>query len=746
MGAVRYSGGNGAAGTATDSGGGGGGAGSTGNGGAASGTTGGTGRAEFGGDGANGITSNGAGNDGYTYGGGGSGARRNTGAALAGGNGADGYVRITYTYNTPWITGTSIYAKARTVDAVEVQIIRDHDGYRWDDGANDWVNDPDLWNEADIIAPMWGENQFDWEYTASGGTHPASTDFQSGWSYTVKARAIDDDGVKDPLPVEDSFIYDNVDPDVSFTTVFPGTVYDKLDEIKGTASDDDGEVDQVRVKIMMDIPPLNPSPAPAGLEDMYWNGLFWQDKSVWIMTDGTLSWAISRSTDPALPQWLHNINYEIDAQAADKADNRDTNHEGPGRFLFRKQLSASSSKPGIYMDPIPKWLNGIGFLSGTSLAIATRDVTDVRVMIQDKTENPDVWWDEVDGDWNTTKPVWPRNLGGAPWLAPKDAWGHQDWGIPLPFINPNFYWKDRHEYTIQVWCEDSAGKTATTSSVSFTYDDALPASVIDAFDEKVYNHWTSLTGVAKDSLGGQIGMVVVKIQHGDGADPPNPVDEWWNGAGWGGAEWDDTAGEWWDWVFAEPESGKAFSSVEQDWKVTSATAQELPPLKNGQTYWVYVHAIDRAGNVEATAEKKFKFYYDMSDTAHVTPTPEPSVTQSPGPQPTSTGPQPTSTGPQPTSTGPQPTSTGPQPTSTGPQPTSTGPTETETPEPTAEPTTTPSDGGGMKWVWWHYLLIGLGAALIIALIILIMVKPGGGRGGGEAGGEAGEEAAEEEEL
>jgi len=209
VGAFRYNGGNGAAGTATDSGGGGGGAGSTGAGQAASGTTGGAGRAEWGGDGANGLTSNGAGYDGYTYGGGGSGARRTSGVACAGGNGADGYVRITYTYNTPWITGTSICAKARTVAAVEVQIIRKHDGYRWDDGCNMWVNNPDLWNQADLVGAMWGENQFDWAYTASGGTHPAAGNFQSSWEYTVKARAIDDDGVKDPVPAQYTFIYDN---------------------------------------------------------------------------------------------------------------------------------------------------------------------------------------------------------------------------------------------------------------------------------------------------------------------------------------------------------------------------------------------------------------------------------------------------------------------------------------------------------------------------------------------------------
>jgi hypothetical protein len=528
------------------------------------------------------------------------------------------YINANYADNFVWITGTSIAAPSRVIDNVEVQIIRNFDGYRWNDVGGMWTNDPNLWNDATVDVIPWSSNQWDWEYT--GGTLPTSADFQSGLSYTVKARAEDDDGYLDLSPPEDTFIYDDADPDVSFTTVFPGTIYDELDTIEGTASDDDGELDQVRVMIQ-------------NTDDTtYWNGLWWQPTpdSVWLMTDGTLNWEISRSTNPALPQWYHNTNYEIDAQAADKADNRDLNMEGPRTFLFRKTLTASSTKPGIHMDPIPEWTNALAGFSGTSKAIATRTITDVRVLIQDKTEDPDMWWDETLGDWNTTKPVWPRNIGGM--SAAVDAWGQQDWNFAIP-ADPDFLWKNNHEYSIQAWCIDSAvpGKEATTSTQTFTYNDVDPASVIDAFDVIVYNHWGSLTGVAEDGVGGEIGMVVVLIQRLSDS-------LYWNGAGWGAVEWNNVAGDWWEWVFAAAQDG-IYDEYQEGWEVTSSTAQEQPPLKNGETYHLYVHALDKAGNEETTAEKEFMFRYDLSGPAP-TPTPGPTATPEPTTQPTA---QPTAT-------------------------------------------------------------------------------------------------------
>jgi hypothetical protein len=48
---------------------------------------------------------------------------------------------------------------------------------------------------------------------------------------------------------------------------------------------------------------------------------------------------------------------------------------------------------------------------------------------------------------------------------------------------------------------------------------------------------------------------------------------------------------------------------------------------------------------------------------------------------------------------------------------------------------------GGEWVWWYYLLIGLGALLVVAIIVLILIRP---KGEGEGAAEEGYE--EEEEI
>jgi hypothetical protein len=110
VGAVKYSGGTGAAQVSTmNAGGGGGGAGSEGDGNDASGSTGGASRSENGGAGGDGRTgSRGEGEDGFNYGGGGGGSSRQGGTL--GTSGAPGLIRVTY----------STFTLASTAFAVDV--------------------------------------------------------------------------------------------------------------------------------------------------------------------------------------------------------------------------------------------------------------------------------------------------------------------------------------------------------------------------------------------------------------------------------------------------------------------------------------------------------------------------------------------------------------------------------------------------------------------------------------------------
>jgi len=601
---------------------------------------------------------------------------------------------------TEYIRGTSLDSlESSPVVDIEVQVIRNSDGYRWNDATGLWVDNPDRWNSVLVYGTFgvetWTTDQWAWTYGGGAGG-PAPADLDSAGSYTVKARAVDGLGFQDLSPAYRSFIYDNEEPDVSFATVFPGTVYDSTttysssdfpDKITGTASDDDGEIDQVRLLI----------------EDtdntLYWNGHWWQANSVWIKAQGTTSWEISKTTDPPLPEWRNNVNYEVSAQTADKAGNKDSTFDGPEAFLFRREISSTTTTGSIVVDVLPEYANAMDVISGTAKAKSGQDVAEVRICIYDQTDKE--WWNEVGNMWDGSTPPTSTSSAGwadcpvvtapdaapAPYLVDMPAYGQWDWAFDVTAFATDLstQWANGHKYRIQVYMEDDAAtpNKKVSSYEDFIYDDEEPGSSIDAFDVIVYNTWTSLTGHSGDSKG-EVGQVVVLIQRS--------VDNlWWNGAGWGNAQWGCGADEW-DWIFATPTNGK-YDSNDEDWKVTTTTPQDLPPLRSNEAYHVEVHALDRAGNEETTAVKDFTYRVDLESytppAPPVTPGPTPEPTYSPGPEPTySPGPAPTqSPGPQPTqSPGPQPTQ------SPGPQPSPGEPTPTPTPETSV--TKTIGAGGG----------------------------------------------------
>jgi|GEM_PF-1829736 len=509
------------------------------------------------------------------------------------------YVNASFVDNLLWITGTSIAAPYRVVDNVEVQIMRDFDGFRWDDVGGMWINDIDLWNDATVGVVTWGNNQWDWEYT--GGTLPTSADFQSGLSYTVKARAIDDDGYKDLSPPSDTFICDDADPEVSFTTVFPSTIYDELDVIEGTASDDDGEVDNVRLRIRnLD-------------EDKYWSGHFWHNESVWVTAEGTTTWHLDFNTSPPMPSWMNNACYQVAVDVIDKAGNKDTAPPAPKEFTYRRDMASA----GAYLDPLPEYSNGMDEFSGTSMAEAPGRIVDVRVKIRDLTEAPDWYWNATAGDW-TASVYWSDCVNASVMWMP--AYGQTDWVATVP---GGLSWLNGHTYCVQARATDNSTPVPNTydsGTSCFDYDDADPGSTIDAFDVVVYNTLDSLTGGAYDGgLGsGEIGALVMLINRSmDGL--------YWSGSGWGNDEWGNPGGEWWDWVFAPAQDG-AYNSDNEDWEITRTTEQPLPAWKNGEQYTITTRAVDKAGNVESTAIKSFEFRIDLTSYTPPTPTPTPTAT------------------------------------------------------------------------------------------------------------------------
>ena len=516
------------------------------------------------------------------------------------------------------ISGTSLDAVPVTqrVASVEVQIRRDWDNSYWDDslpGPNKWVDDaPDTWNS--LPGPLgtliqestlgWGAfDQWQWIYAPTW----TAANFDSGKSYTVRARALDNSlpqGYYDLTPATDTFIYDNQIPDISFDTLFPGSIYnDNLSTISGTAHDDDGALDQVRVQIIQD-----PLGAPA-----YWNGFFWQATSIWIKAQGTSGWSISTTTTPPLPKWQNNVLYQVSAQAADKADNRKI--EGPlppvTPFRYRKALiggTGTTASNHVYVDPLPVASNTLAaaaIFTGTAKAIPLQQIAGVRVELKDVTAN--AYWDNTVG-WSgsTTWANCPPAV--VAYSAPYDQW---DWTLAVAGLLPAPpTWVQGHKYQIRAQATDNVLPTPNTynsSTESFTFDGAaagMPApSSIDAFDNEVYNSWTSLSGKCQDDMYGKIVAEVVMIQRNSDA-------LYWNGAGWGAVPW--TLPNAWDWVFATAMSNSSFNQTKVLWRVTSSTNPALPPLANDVVYTITARSLDWAGNVEATATKIFTFRMDIS--------------------------------------------------------------------------------------------------------------------------------------
>jgi hypothetical protein len=613
----------------------------------------------------------------------------------------------------PWITGTSIAAPYREIDDVWVQIINESNGYRWrESGGGSWINDVNLWNDATVAGAYWGENQWDWEYDNINA--PVGADFYHCMSYTVKVRAEDDDGYMDLSPKQDTFIYDDKDPDVSFTTVFDPVMYqDDLNGIEGDAHDDCSPIAQVRMRIQRLAPPR------------FWNGYGWTGDGAWVpvQVSGTgkdVTWHIDQTTTPPLPDWENDERYIIEIQSQDAAGN--TRIETSITFRYRHKLTSA----GVYVDPLPPYAGpdtyfiqqgANGEITGTAKAEhpLLQSIVEARLKIYDETDS--VYWDDVACGWTGMDPPWVNCPAD---LAPVNAFEHWDWQVAVPGL---LVWQDGHDYKVRVQVTDDNTPTAhtyTSDWYSFTYDDNIPGSNIDPYDVVVYDHWTYLTGESFDAglagFEGDVAAVMMSIER----DRAGSFD-WWDGNTWDRCEWGSAApvacvDNWWGYIWATPQDGK-FNSDDEDWMVNLDTTPGLPPLRNGEDYTIYIRTMDAAGNLEATSEKDFTFKYDMAE-AHPTPVPHYYVPPTGTPGPTAT---------------PQPTKT-PKATAT--------PVATQTPQPTATPTPQPAEEEG--WPWWYWLLIGLGALLIVGLIVLLLLKSKGGGGEGEEMGE--EEGYEEEEL
>ena len=536
-----------------------------------------------------------------------------------------------------WIHGTSLEGASGVVGFdvvdVEISIQRSSDGWYWDGVGGAWTADPMLQWQSCTVAPAletWTNDQYFWSHAPGFTTGPGG-DLDAGWSYTVKARAVDANGYYDPEPMVDTFIYDDQLPDVSFVTNFPARIYD-LPQITGTAHDDCGDIAGVVEQVRLCIYDADNA--------MYWNGFFWQTEEIWIPAQGTNSWSIGSTTTPPLPEWLHNTNYQVWVQASDNADNRDFDPNDLSAagytFLYREKLTSA----GCYMDPLPAyandiadgtwsfWANGI---TGTSKAIPLQIIDFVEVEIKDVTDN--VYWDDTLVSWQGSVDWADCPDDVAPVLEPLS--GQYDWVVPLPGA---ITWQQGHQYQFRAQATDDSGtpKTYISNTDSFIYDNIDPAqSNIDAFDDIVYNEWYELTGNCEDDADGELAAEVVNIVPGVVPPPPflGPGALCWNGLHWGPEGWGLATGNGvWDYIFADGSFG---TSSYVEWRLSGSTTYALPSLVHNEVYGIEAFTFDRAGNVEATAYKAFEFRVDLSGYEPPAPTATAGPTGTGGP--TATG-------------------------------------------------------------------------------------------------------------
>jgi len=550
------------------------------------------------------------------------------------------------------ITGTSLEgATGMGYDVVDIEILvrRDIDGWYWNDGGSIWQATAPVWNPiGGVTAELWTTDQWSWVWTPTW----APADFRAGWSYTIWARAVDADGYVDPNPATDTFIYDDEEPDVSFTTNLPATIY-SLTQITGTAHDDCGDIGGVIEQVRMLIYDSDNS--------QYWNGHYWQTDPVWIKCQGTDSWSISTSTDPRLPDWQNNVNYELWVQASDNADNRDFDPIGgfPGAgyaFLYRHDISSTA---GCYLDLLPPAASVMTNVYGTSDALPLQNIVNVYVEVKDTTDN--VFWSHIAGDWAGSLVDWATDCIPAA-IVYDPTYAQWDWDCDLAAEGVTFTHGHTYQVRAQAVDDSATPKTYISGTDSFLYDIIIPAqSNIVAFDDKVYNAWNVLNGNSEDDAKGKLAATIVHIQRtSDGL--------YWNGLHWGAACWGcaDPGGDW-DWMFADGSFG---TQAHVDWSLsrTASAKYPLPPMVNDEEYTITAFTFDLASNMEATATKVFEFRMDLSDYEGPIPTTPPPPTTTPGP----------TTPPVPTSTTVPTSPPGPT-TPPGPTATSVPPEETATP-------------------------------------------------------------------
>jgi hypothetical protein len=218
-----------------------------------------------------------------------------------------------YFVSAPLIYGSASADSPKTITAVMVKILRDHDG-RWWDGT-DWVAPPSEFIDAQASdLDGFNEDVEDWYYTCPPPSPtPTPITWEEGLSYTLTAMVQDSSTTVQSANDIEEFTIDTVDPVADVMAIATSTTAPS--SIEGGASDTaPGEVASVQVQVERAVG------TPVVTD--YWNGHVWQGDEVWLYSAVTVDtypsydWVLN--TDPT---WDAGSAYTISAKAVDKAGN-----------------------------------------------------------------------------------------------------------------------------------------------------------------------------------------------------------------------------------------------------------------------------------------------------------------------------------------------------------------------------------------------------------------------------------------
>lgn len=366
-------------------------------------------------------------------------------------------------------------------------------------------------------------------------------------TYRVTVRA--SDAVGNEAAIQFEFIYDGEAPTVTINDSMPEYLNNaSLVSISGTAWDGLSGLDVVLVQLRR-------------LADgRYWSNedLDWVTDEVWNEADGAMSWSF-----PATHIGFVDGVYKVKASSLDIVGNRSA--------IAEEEFAIDRVVPAITID---SYIAGV--LRGTATDAYPGQIDRVEICL--------LWMDDHNGDGSIKEGAEPSfwNWVTATWQD-EEAWADTGyaagrWSIGGGPIAADLEVWDSYEFTVK--CHDKAG-WATDLPYGFTGSQTGPDLIMDDLPD-LARTLPLIGGTAGDEMD-EIQKIQVLIQKAG-------TSYYWSSGGW------ITLPNWNDAVFAYNEAEGNY-----DWMYAGAV-----PLTNSQEYLVSARAIDRAGNVSATASDSFR--------------------------------------------------------------------------------------------------------------------------------------------